>query len=153
MKMTREQLNAYLIKQMNGADAIQFQSNFEKLYRDSFAIDSVNKYDSGYSLGSKEIKEVLEANDFQTVLSRVGYNLSYHGKGYGIVLYRYNGDTIIDNVRIFGQPKYIFKELVDIYFFTDDKFKVGEKELQVFGRFYKKENEVFKETGYFNGSQ
>ena len=122
-------------------------------FKKAIARDSINKYDFGFSLNSTKIKEILDKNDFQTKLQKLGYDLSMEGKGYGLVIFRYKGENIIENVKIQKIVKQ-FGIVKEALFNTEEKWTFEEKEYEVYGRFYLNENnKVIRESGvYISGS-
>ena len=109
-----------------------------------WAQESVNKYDYGFSLGAKEIKQILKENNFQTTLRQMGFLLSKEGKGYGLAIFRHNKKNIIEMVKIHKIIKQ-FGITTEAIFQTDETFLFEEKEYTVYGRFYLENGRVFKE--------
>ncbi len=125
-------------------------------YLDHFATDSVNKYDRGFSLSSTEIKSVLEKNNFQTKLRELGYKLSIDGYGYGLVIFRYQKQNIIEFVNIYDYKKK-FGKLTQVWFDSGETISIRDaegnyKEEKVYGHFYYDGNKVMRSEMYlYNG--
>lgn len=148
MALTASQMQHRLMEQISGNKKNKkVKSNFAKLYKESFAIDSVNKYDTSFSLNSVELKEILKRNDFQDTISKLGYDLSLYGSGYGLIIYRYNGESIIDKVRIYDAI-YTIKKLTEVWFYTESKFSTEKESFDILGHFWIENGVVMKETGY-----
>lgn len=134
----------------------KYKSRFEELYRNSFALDSMNKYDGRFSLPSTTLKTILEENDFATKLQEVGYNLSKHGTGYAFVVWRYDGKSYIDTARLANYST-VMGRLVRAWVDTNDIIEVcssnGEtSEFNLIAYFYYDGTKVMKETGYYNST-
>ena len=118
-------------------------------FLEHWAQDSVNKYDYGFKLPAKEIKTILEENNFQTTLRQLGYKLSLEGRGYGLAIFRHKKRNIIEFVNIHKLIKQ-FGVVIEAVFLTDDSFNYENKSYQVYGRFFYGENgKVFKEKGIY----
>lgn len=129
---------------------------FKELYKISFGIDSMNKYEGGFSLpGAKDLKQLMEDQDFQTKWERLGFRLSMNGSGYGLAYLKYNGKIYIENVRTFD-VKTKFGRLIDIRIQTDDLSIINpsvkkKEQREILTRFYFDKNEVtvLREDGYY----
>lgn len=117
-------------------------------------MDSVNKYDSGFSLpGATELKALMEAQDFQTKLQELGYSLSKYGNGYGIVIFKHQKDFFIETVQVFDLKKQ-FGRVIDVRVSTDDTLVIRQntdeqETVDILARFYYDGDKVMRENGYW----
>lgn len=132
------------------------KTNFRLLYLQSFAMESVIKHYQKFSLSSTAIKEVLSKNNFQTKMQEVGYQLSIEGTGYAWVIWRYNGESIIDYARVWGSSK-VMGQLKEVWLRTETTKAVmvndKEEEFELLAHFYYEGDKVMKEVGYFMGAE
>lgn len=152
--MNLTQWNSFYASVETKAKAGAKKLDYQKLYIEHWAHDSVNKYFSGFSLSNKPIMELLKKNDFQSKWEKLGYNLSKYGTGYGLVILKNEKEFFIETVRIHS-AKYKFGKLIDLYMYTDDTLELpgnnnDEKNVvSIEARFYIKDKKVYKEEGYF----
>lgn len=148
-----------MANQLLQVSKVNRKTSFKELYKQHFALDSVNKFDGSFSLpGATALKEFMINVDFQTKLQELGYKLSMDGKNWGLVFYQYDSEWYLDVARITAK-KLRMGRIVDVYVSTSDTVSIinknsnEEEQVEINARFWYDENgKVLRQSGYFNGS-